>query len=73
TSFSTYISPIFSSQYICAADAGFIRGSYHFAYPDESSGATQGPLYVVLLSNSLLGGWSADGITLPRALDIECL
>lgn len=26
----------------------------------------------VSLTNSLLGGWSADGITLPGALDIEC-
>lgn len=31
------------------------------------------PLHVMSLPNSLLGGWSADGITLPGALDIECL
>ena len=84
-SFSAYISPTFSSQYIGATDAGLIRGSYHFAHPDESTGATQAtyfldnggesapPRGIILLSNVLLGGWSADGITLPGALDIECL
>ncbi|KAG9309495.1 glycoside hydrolase family 25 protein [Chiua virens] len=76
-----YISPEFSSQYTGATDAGLIRGAYHFAHPDESTGATQADyflanggatlLYVMLLSNFLLGGWSADGITLPGALDIE--
>ena len=83
--FSAYISPTFNSQYTGATDAGLIRGSYHFAHPDESSGATQADYFLahggesaahaVLLSNSnpLLGGWSADGITLPGALDIECL
>lgn len=30
-------------------------------------------LHVPSLLNPLLGGWSADGITLPGALDIECL
>lgn len=30
-------------------------------------------LDVLFLSNSLLGGWSPDGITLPGVLDIECL
>ncbi|KAG6374702.1 glycoside hydrolase family 25 protein [Boletus reticuloceps] len=63
---TSYISPTFSSQYIGATDAGLIRGSYHFAHPDESSGATQATYF---LDNG--GGWSADGITLPGALDIE--
>ena len=36
--------------------------------------AYEGALHVALvLTNSLLGGWSADGITLPGVLDIECL
>lgn len=29
-------------------------------------------LELVLLSHSSLGGWSADGITLPGAVDLEC-
>ncbi|KAH0836409.1 hypothetical protein J3R83DRAFT_8010 [Lanmaoa asiatica] len=65
---TSYISPSFSPQYIGATDAGLIRGAYHFAHPDESSGATQATYF---LKNG--GGWSADGITLPGALDIECL
>ena len=82
--FSAYISPTFNSQYIGATNVGLIRGSYHFAHPDESSGAAQANYFLAhggesaahaVLSNSnpLLGGWSADGITLPGALDIECL
>ncbi|KAI8866616.1 glycoside hydrolase, partial [Ramicandelaber brevisporus] len=42
------------------------RGAYHFALPNKSSGAAQAKYFV---SNG--GGWSADGITLPGALDIE--
>ncbi|KAG2749618.1 glycoside hydrolase family 25 protein [Suillus brevipes Sb2] len=61
-----YISPSFSNQYIGATNAGLIRGGYHFAHPDLSSGATQADYF---LANG--GGWSADGITLPGALDIE--
>ncbi|KAG0705635.1 glycoside hydrolase family 25 protein [Suillus ampliporus] len=61
-----YVNPSFSSQYIGATDAGLIRGGYHFAHPDLSSGATQADYF---LANG--GGWSADGITLPGALDIE--
>ncbi|KAF9219771.1 glycoside hydrolase family 25 protein [Gyrodon lividus] len=49
-----------------ATDAGLIRGGYHFAHPDESTGATQASYF---LAHG--GGWSADGITLPGALDIE--
>ena len=36
-----YTNPYFSSQYTGATNAGLIRGSYHFAHPDSSSGATQ--------------------------------
>lgn len=43
---SAYISPTFSPQYIGATDAGLIRGSYHFAHPDESSGATQATYFL---------------------------
>jgi len=61
-----YVSDQFSSQYDGATSAGLIRGGYHFAHPDESSGADQANFF---LENG--GGWSGDGITLPGALDIE--
>jgi len=82
-----FISSSFSSQYIGATNAGLIRGAYHFAHPDSSSGAAQANFF---LEHG--GGWSADGklygywlahhrklsmphflgITLPGVLDIEC-
>lgn len=61
-----YEDPEFSANYDGATTAGLIRGGYHFAHPDESSGATQATYF---LAHG--GGWSADGITLPGALDIE--
>ncbi|GLB38231.1 putative glycosyl hydrolases family 25 [Lyophyllum shimeji] len=61
-----YISSAFNSQYTGATKAGLIRGAYHFALPNKSSGATQANYF---LAHG--GGWSADGITLPGALDIE--
>ena len=64
---SGYKNPCFSAQYTGATKAGLIRGSYHFARPDISSGATQANYFA---SNG--GGWTRDGITLPGALDIEC-
>lgn len=63
---SSYTSPTFSSQYTKATAAGMIRGGYHFANPAGASGATQASFFV-----SHGGGWSADGRTLPGALDIE--
>ncbi|KAG6897420.1 hypothetical protein C0992_001734 [Termitomyces sp. T32_za158] len=63
---TSYTSPEFSNQYIGATNIGIIRGGYHFARPDISSGATQATFF---LAHG--GGWSADGITLPGALDIE--
>ncbi|KAJ7599062.1 glycoside hydrolase family 25 protein [Mycena floridula] len=62
----SFTSPTFSSQYSGATNAGLIRGSYHFARPDVSSGAVQAKYFI-----AHGGGWSADGITLPGALDIE--
>lgn len=61
-----YISPYFSQQYEGSYKAGIIRGSYHFARPDVSGGAAQAEYF---LAHG--GGWSADGKTLPGALDIE--
>ena len=63
-----YKSPSFSSQYTGATKAGLIRGGYHFALPDKSSGAVQANWFA-----SHGGGWSKDGITLPGALDMECM
>ncbi|KAI4155549.1 MAG: hypothetical protein LQ340_000940 [Diploschistes diacapsis] len=56
----------FSSHYEGATAAHFIRGGYHFAHPDYSSGSSQANFF---LQHG--GGWSDDGITLPGMLDIE--
>ncbi|MFC8304079.1 GH25 family lysozyme [Specibacter sp. NPDC057265] len=56
----------FSQQYNGAANAGLLRGGYHFARPNVSSGSSQAR---VMLASG--GGWTADGKTLPPALDIE--
>src|SRR5205085_4746583 len=61
-----FISSYFTKQYTGAYQAGIIRGAYHFARPNISSGAVQADYFV-----SHGGGWSADGMTLPPALDIE--
>lgn len=63
---TTYESPSFGHQYTGSYSQGFIRGAYHFALPDSSSGTTQANHFV---DNG--GGWSADGTTLPGALDME--
>ncbi|KAN0088838.1 glycoside hydrolase family 25 protein [Tylopilus felleus] len=63
---TTYISPTFSDQDSGATDVGLLRGAYHFAHPDSTSGAAQAMYFV---ENG--GGWSPDGITLPGVLDIE--
>ena len=56
----------FAAQYQGAHQAGLIRGAYHFALPNQSSGTAQASYFV---ANG--GGWSADGRTLPGVLDIE--
>lgn len=61
-----YISAYFAQQYIGSYNVGMIRGSYHFARPDISSGAAQANYF---LAHG--GRWSSDGKTLPGALDIE--
>ncbi|KAF7360153.1 Secreted hydrolase [Mycena venus] len=79
-----FLDPTFSSRYEGATKAGLIRGAYHFAHPDSSSGATQakyflahgGRRYFISLVRLVsyighAGGWSGDGVTLPGALDIE--
>ncbi|MGW7005282.1 lysozyme [Streptomyces sp. NPDC054933] len=66
TESTTYTNPYFAQQYNGSYGVGMIRGAYHFATPDTSSGAAQADYFV-----SHGGGWSRDGRTLPPALDIE--
>jgi GH25 family lysozyme M1 (1,4-beta-N-acetylmuramidase)/putative cell wall-binding protein len=61
-----YTSSQFSTQYSGSYSAGLIRGAYHFATPNTSTGAVQARYFV---ANG--GGWSPDGRTLPPLLDIE--
>jgi GH25 family lysozyme M1 (1,4-beta-N-acetylmuramidase) len=59
---STY----FPEQYDGAAQAGLVRGAYHFAIPDNSTGAAQADYFV---ANG--GAWAPDGHTLPGMVDLE--
>jgi GH25 family lysozyme M1 (1,4-beta-N-acetylmuramidase) len=61
-----YTNPYFGEQYGGSYNAGIIRGAYHFALPDRSSGTTQADYFV-----NHGGGWSKDGRTLPPAIDLE--
>ena len=61
-----FVNPDFTSQYDGTYQAGLLRGAYHFALPNESTGAEQASYFV---ANG--GGWTDDGQTLPGALDIE--
>ncbi|EFL28765.1 lysozyme M1 (1,4-beta-N-acetylmuramidase M1) [Streptomyces himastatinicus ATCC 53653] len=66
TESTTYKNPAFSSQYNGAFKKGMIRGAYHFALPNKSSGSKQADFFV---RNG--GDWSNDGKTLPPVLDME--
>jgi lysozyme len=61
-----YRNPYFAQQYNGSYQVGMIRGAYHFALPDRSTGAAQADYFV-----DHGGGWSRDGRTLPGALDME--
>ncbi|GKQ34911.1 lysozyme [Streptomyces sp. A012304] len=61
-----YSNPYFGEQYGGSQAVGMIRGAYHFATPDTTSGAAQADYFV-----DRGGGWSGDGVTLPGVLDIE--
>ncbi|SDX21248.1 Lyzozyme M1 (1,4-beta-N-acetylmuramidase), GH25 family [Amycolatopsis xylanica] len=61
-----YTNPYFAQQYNGSYNQGFIRGAYHFAIPNGSTGAAQADYF---LAHG--GGWSGDGKTLPGALDME--
>ena len=63
---TSYTNPYFAQQYNGSYNVGMIRGAYHFAHPDSSSGSYQADYFI---NNG--GGWSGDGVTLPPALDIE--
>ncbi|MFC7340363.1 lysozyme [Saccharopolyspora griseoalba] len=63
---SGFRSDSYRSQYDGALAAGLVRGAYHFALPDRSSGAQQANFFV---DNG--GMWAPDGRTLPGVLDIE--
>ncbi|MEV0643584.1 GH25 family lysozyme, partial [Streptomyces sp. NPDC050619] len=61
-----YTNSYFTQQYNGSYNVGMIRGAYHFATPDTTSGATQANYFV-----DHGGGWSRDGKTLPGVLNIE--
>jgi GH25 family lysozyme M1 (1,4-beta-N-acetylmuramidase) len=66
TESTDYTSSQFAQQYNGSYAAGLIRGAYHFAIPNASSGGAQANFFV---NNG--GGWTSDGRTLPPLLDIE--
>ncbi|MFJ3666368.1 lysozyme [Streptomyces sp. NPDC090106] len=61
-----YTNPYFAQQYNGSYGVGMIRGAYHFATPDTTTGAAQADYFV-----DHGGGWTKDGRTLPGVLDIE--
>lgn len=63
---TVYQNPMFAQQYNGSYRAGLIRGAYHFATPDTADGTAQANFFV-----DHGGGWSADGRTLPPAVDLE--
>jgi beta-glucosidase-like glycosyl hydrolase len=63
---TSYLNPSFTQQYNGSYNIGMIRGAYHFAHPDSSTGTVQADYFV-----SHGGGWSADGRTMPPALDLQ--
>jgi len=66
TESTSYRNPYFAQQYNGSYNAGLLRGAYHFALPDRSTGTAQADYFV-----NHGGAWSRDGRTLPPALDIE--
>lgn len=56
---TSILNPEFAQQYEGSYDAGLIRGAYHFATPDTSSGRAQANYFV-----DHGGDWSSDGKTL---------
>jgi GH25 family lysozyme M1 (1,4-beta-N-acetylmuramidase) len=58
--------PRFGQQYASAQNAGLFHGAYHLAEPASTSGAAQANYFF-----AHGGAWSADGKSLPGALDLE--
>ncbi|HEV2887887.1 MAG TPA: glycoside hydrolase family 3 N-terminal domain-containing protein [Jatrophihabitans sp.] len=63
---TTYTNPYFAQQYNGSYNIGMIRGAYHYAHPDSSTGAAQADYF---LAHG--GGWSSDGRTMPPALVLQ--
>jgi beta-glucosidase-like glycosyl hydrolase len=63
---TTYTNPSFAQQYNGSYNIGMIRGAYHYAHPDTSTGAVQADYFV-----GHGGGWSGDGRTMPPALVLQ--
>ncbi|WP_325703244.1 GH25 family lysozyme [Amycolatopsis sp.] len=61
-----YVNPNYLAQFRAVKAAGLIRGSYHYARPDKSSGAAQAAYL-----HDHDGKWFSDGMSLPPALDLE--
>lgn len=61
-----FTNPRYDQQYTGSAAVGMRRGAYHFAIPNDSSGAAQAEFFV-----AEGGGWTRDGTTLPGAIDLE--
>ena len=59
------MSPYFQSQWHGATTAGLIRGAYHIARPDQSTGSVQA-IYFIAHG----GAWTKDGKTLPGAVKL---
>jgi lysozyme len=66
TESNNYVNPFFAQQYDGSHGVGMLHGAYHFARPDQSSGADQANYFV-----DHGGGGTGDGATLPGALDVE--
>lgn len=63
---TSYINPFYEHAWKGSRKVGMLRGAYHFARPDTSSGSAQAKYFV---ANG--GGGKGDGWTLPGVLDIE--
>lgn len=63
---TSYKDSQFNTNYLNAYNNNVIRGAYHFARPDASTGATQATYFA---NNG--GAWSRDNLTLPGMLDLE--
>ncbi|GAA4675022.1 GH25 family lysozyme [Frondihabitans cladoniiphilus] len=66
----TYTNARLVEQYTGAARAGLVRGAFHFAKPNVSTGQAQAEFFVAAMAS--LGGARVDGATtLPALLDLE--